>query len=93
MDRPATPRRRREGLDAIEAALDEQDIRDRIDEPDESVRRPGDYRLDGVDRVAGPTRHAAEADVYTPDEALLDLAGGVGREVVDDDLEDDYRES
>ena len=89
MDRPTTPRTRR-GVEAVEAALDEQDVRERTDETDASVERPGDYRLDEVDTLGRDGRMAAGTDVYTPNEALDDAAGAIGREVPDDGSEDDY---
>lgn len=89
MDRPTTPRTRR-GIEAVEAALDERDVRERIDETDGSVDRPGNYRLDEVDELGRDGRMAAGTDVYTSDEALDDAAGAIGREVSDDASEDDY---
>jgi hypothetical protein len=84
----ATPRTRR-GEQALEAALEEREIRARTDEPDPSVARPADYDL--RDLVDDRARRAAAADVYTPEEALDDLAGGVGHELPDDRGEEDRR--
>lgn len=92
MDRNVTPRTRK-GIEAAQAALDELEIRERIDESDPSVTRPGDYDLAGLDeRVGGQPRVAAGSDIYTPDEALDDLAGALGREpphARDDDYDHD----
>lgn len=84
-----TPRSRR-GYDAVEAAVSERELRDRIDEPDPSFREPGAYDLGVAGDLAGErARRAAASDVYTADEALDDVAGQVGLEVVDDE-DDDY---
>ena len=92
MDHHVTPRTRK-GVDAAQAALDELEIRERIDEPDPSAARPGDYDLAGADeRVGRQPRVAAASDIYTPDEALDDLATALGREVPatgDDDYDHD----
>ena len=91
MERHVSPRTRR-GVEAVEAALDELDIRQRIDEPDPSAARPGDYDLAGIDERVGSEhpRFAAATDVYTADEALGELAEAVGRELPDDDADDGY---
>jgi hypothetical protein len=74
------PRTRR-GAEAVEAALDELDIRERIDEPDGSMAAEGEHDLAWVrTHVGDDARLAAETDVYTPDEAMERVAGTVGRE-------------
>ena len=84
-----TPRPRR-GYDAVEAVVDERDLRERMDEPDGSYTRPGDYELDAAARLTGDqARRAAATDVYTSDEALDDVARRVGMEFPDVG-DDDY---
>jgi hypothetical protein len=73
--------RTRHGAEAVEAALDELEIRERIDEPDESMANAGEHDLAWVRaHVGDDARVAAETDVYTPDEAMERVAGAVGRE-------------
>jgi hypothetical protein len=82
-------RRTRHGEEALDAALDERDIRERTDEPDASQAQPGDYDLSEV--VDDRLRVAAGTDVYTPDEALDDIASGLGRELPTDASDDEER--
>lgn len=87
-----TPRPRR-GFDAVEAAVSERELRERLDEPDPSYAESGRYDPTVAGRLAGErARRAADADVYTSDEALEDVAGQVGLdlpEVLDDDYDRD----
>lgn len=89
MEGQRTPRTRR-GAAAIEAAIEEFELRDRLDEPDGSVAAPGDYDLSWArDRVEA-ARRAAAADVVTADEALDWLANEIGRELPGFEPDDDY---
>jgi hypothetical protein len=84
------PRPRR-GFDAVEAAVAERDLRERLDEPDASFAAPGRYDLRAAGTLAGErARRAAASDVYTSDEALADVAGQGGLEVPDDTDDDEY---
>lgn len=88
MDPVTTPRTRR-GAAAVEAAIEEFELRTRLDEPDASVARSGDYDLGwAYDRIDA-ARRAADADVITSDEALAWLAAEVGRELPDDEPVED----
>ena len=74
----------RRGAAAIEAAIEEFDLRTRLDEPDGSVDRIGDYDLAWARDRIDAARRAAEADIVTSEEALAWLAAEVGRELPDD---------
>lgn len=84
-----TTSRTRRGAEAVEAAIEEYEIRTRIDEPDEAIHRPSDHDLRWARSRIDTARQAAEADVITPDEALAWLAGEVGRDLPDESDEDD----
>ncbi len=89
MERQHTARTRR-GVAAIEAAIEEFELRERIDEPDGSAAAVGDYDLGWARDRVDAARRAAAADVVTADEALDWLANEIGRELPTDDLDDDY---
>jgi hypothetical protein len=74
----------RRGPAAIEAAIEEFDLRTRLDEPDGSVDRAGDYDLAWARDRIDAARRAADADIVTFEEALAWLAAEVGRELPDD---------
>lgn len=86
---PTTPRTRR-GSAAVEAAIEEFELRARLDEPDASVAKQGDYDLGWAHSRIEAARRAAAADVVTADEALEWLANEVGRELPTDVFDDDY---
>jgi hypothetical protein len=88
MTERVTPRRRR-GAEAIEAAIEEFELRTRIDEPDASVSEPGNYDLSWAFGRIDAARRAAEADVITAEEGLAWLASEVGREIPEEDLEEE----
>jgi hypothetical protein len=88
MTERVSPRKRR-GAEAIEAAIEEFELRTRIDEPDGSVSQPGDYDLSWALGRIDAARRAAEADVITAEEGLEWLASEVGRELPEDDLVDE----
>lgn len=88
MTERVSPRKRR-GAEAIEAAIEEFELRTRMDEPDASVSEPGDYDLSWALGRIDAARRAAEADVITAEEGLAWLASEVGRELPEDDLEDE----
>jgi hypothetical protein len=92
MTERSVPRTRR-GSAAVEAAMEEFELRTRLDEPDASVVAPGDYDLAWVHGRIDAARRAADADVLTADEALDWLARAVGRELPDDALDEDYDRS
>ncbi len=78
-DDPRTPRR---GPAAVEAAIDEFELRERVDETD---RAHPDAMLDLSwvrDRI-DVVRRAADADIVTAEEALEWIAAVVGRELPD----------
>jgi hypothetical protein len=79
----------RRGAAAIEAAIEEFDLRTRLDEPDGSVDRAGDYDLAWARDRIDTARRAAEADIVTSQEALAWLAAEVGRELPDEQPEED----
>ena len=81
--------RPRRGAAAVEAAIEEFELRSRLDEPDGGVSEPGNYDLSWAAGRIDAARRAADADVITSDEALEWLANEVGRELPDDDLEDE----
>jgi hypothetical protein len=84
--------RTRHGAEAVEAAIDELDIRERIDEPDASMSATGGQDLAWVrEQVGEDTRVAAETDVYTPDEAMERIASTVGREYPPDEPDEEER--
>jgi hypothetical protein len=89
MTERSAPRTRR-GAAAVEAAMEEFELRTRLDEPDASVTASGDYDLAWAHDRIDAARRAAEADVLTADEALDWLARSVGQEVPDDALDEDY---
>lgn len=75
----------RRGAAAIEAAIEEFDLRTRLDEPDGSMDRVGNYDLTWARDRIDAARRAADADIVTSEEALAWLAAEVGRELPDDD--------
>ncbi len=77
------PRTRR-GAAAVEAAIEEFELRSRLDEPDASVTEPGDYDLGWAYGRIEAARRAADADVISSEEALTWLAAEVGRELPDE---------
>jgi DNA relaxase NicK len=82
--------RTRHGTEAVEAALDELDIRERIDEPDASMASAGEHDLRWArDRVGDDARFAAEADGSTPDEVMERIASAIGREYPLEPLEEE----
>lgn len=89
MTEHVSPRDRR-GAAAVEAAIEEFELRTRVDEPDGSVAEPGRYDLSWAAGRIDAARRAADADVITSDEALEWLAGEVGRELPDEPLEDEH---
>jgi hypothetical protein len=90
MDRTPTPPTRR-GADAVEAAIEEFELRERIDEPDASGARSGAYDLSWARSRVEAARRAAEADVVSADEALEWIAAEIGRELPTDEPDDDRR--
>ncbi len=82
--------RERRGAAAVEAAIEEFELRTRVDEPDGSVAEPGSYDLGWAAGRIDAARRAADADVITSDEALEWLASEVGRELPDEGLEDEH---
>ena len=76
----------RRGAAAIEAAIEEFDLRTRLDEPDGSVDRAGDYDLAWARDRIDAARRAADADIVTSEEALAWLADTINHEL---DLETD----
>lgn len=88
-----TQRRRPRGAQAVEAAIEEFEVRERIDEPDVSAQRPGDYDLGWAHDRIEAARRAADADVVTAEEALDWLAAAVGRELPDTFLDDERRDT
>lgn len=89
MTEHVSPRRRR-GAEAVEAAIEEFELRTRLDEPDGSVAEPGSYDLGWAAGRIDAARRAAGADVITSDEALEWLASEVGRELPEDGPEDEH---
>lgn len=87
-DRTTTTRR---GSAAVEAAIEEYELRQRTDEPDGASARSGDYDLAWVRGRIDAARRAANADIVSADEALSWLAGEVGRELPDDTPFDEDR--
>lgn len=85
------PRSTRRGADAVEAAIEEHELRTRIDEPDASGAASGDYDLSWAWSRIEAARRATAADVVSADEALGWLAAQVGRELPADDLDDERR--
>jgi hypothetical protein len=81
---------KRRGAAAVEAAIEEFELRTRLDEPDGSGSEPGDYDLGWALGRIEAARRAADADVITPDEALTWLAAEVGRELPDEDVEEEH---
>ncbi len=79
-----SPRQVRRDADAVEALVEEFELRSRIDEPDGSGVRPGSYDLSWAHGRIDAARRAAEADVITADEALAWLAAEIGRELPDE---------
>ncbi len=82
------PRTRRAAA-AVEALIEEYDLRSRIDEPNGATMDPGRYDLSWAHGRIEAARRAAEADIVTADEALAWLAAEVGRELPDDSLDED----
>ncbi|TVR37636.1 MAG: hypothetical protein EA388_01270 [Nitriliruptor sp.] len=78
----------RRGAAAIEAAIEEFDLRTRLDEPDGSMDRLGNYDLAWARDRIDAARRAADADIVTSEEALAWLAAEVGRELPEDDPEE-----
>jgi hypothetical protein len=86
----SVPRTRR-GAAAVEAAIEEFELRERLDEQGPEAADPGDYDLSWARGRIDTARRAADADVVTADEALAWLAEEVGRELPTSALdEDDY---
>lgn len=81
---------RRRGSAAVEAAIEEFELRTRIDEPDASVARSSDVDLAWARTRIEAARRAAEADVVSAEEALDWLAAAVGRELPSEPTDDDY---
>lgn len=88
MSNMETPRQRR-GPQAVDAAVEEFEIRTRLDETDSGVAATGNYDLGWAAGRIDAARRAADADVITPDEALDWIAWEVGRELPDDGLDPD----
>ena len=89
MTERATPTKRR-GAAAVEAAIEEFELRTRLDEADASGNQPGDYDLSwAYDRIDA-ARRAADADVVTSEEALYWLAAEIGRELPDEEFDEDH---
>jgi len=78
-----TPQPRR-GADAVMAAVEEYEVRRRLDEPDGSYRSTGDLDLTWARDRIETARRAAAADVVTPEEALQWLAATVTDERTDE---------
>ncbi|MFO7960339.1 MAG: hypothetical protein R6U94_05290 [Nitriliruptoraceae bacterium] len=78
-----TPRPRR-GPDAVMAAVEEFEVRQRLDEPDGSYRATGELDLTWARDRIETARRAAEADVVTPEEALEWLSATVTDERTDE---------
>jgi hypothetical protein len=72
-----TPR----GPEAIEALIEEFELRDRLDEPDAPFRRSVDMDLRWAHGRIGAAQRAAAADIVTYEEAMEWLASTVGREL------------
>ncbi len=89
MAQPVRPEKRR-GAAAVEAAIEEFELRSRMDEADGSATGPGNYDLSWALGRIEAARRAAEADVITPEEGLEWLAAEVGRELPDEDPEDEH---
>jgi hypothetical protein len=89
MSERTTPRTRR-GVAAVEAAIEEFELRERLDEQDAAVTAAGDYDLEWARGRIEAARRAADADVVTAEEALDWLAQSVGREPLDVAVDDDY---
>ena len=88
-----TDRTHREGPDAVQAAIEEFDLRSRIDEPDPSTERGGDLDLRWAHSRIDAAQRAAAADVVSYEEAMEWLASTVGRELPSTDfIEEDERE-
>lgn len=85
-----TPRTRR-GAEAVEAALEELEIRQRVDEMDPSADAPGDYDLTWARERVDDIARAAATDLTTPGEAMEDVARAVGRELpADETIDEEY---
>jgi hypothetical protein len=82
-----TPRTRR-GVDAVEAAIEEFELRSRLDGTGPEEGAPGDYDLAWAHGRIDAARRAADADVVGADEALAWLAATIGRELPDDEVDD-----
>jgi hypothetical protein len=89
MTERATPRTRR-GADAVQAAIEEFELRQRLDESGPEQAAPGDYDLAWAHTRIDTARRAAEADVITADEALEWLAEAIGRELPGEEFDEDY---
>lgn len=89
MAEPHTPRTRR-GSDAVEAAIEEFELRTRIDETDAAASRDSEVDLAWARTRIEAARRAADADVVSAEEALDWLAAAVGRELPADPADDDY---
>ena len=83
-----TPRPRR-GAEAVMAAVEAFELRQRLDEPDGSYRADGDLDLSWARNRVETARRAAAADVVTAEEALEWLASTMAddRDVDIDDEE------
>ena len=76
--------RTRRGSAAVEAAIEEYELRERTDEPHRPAAPAGDYDLAWVRGRIDAARRAADADIVSADEALSWLAAEVGQELPDD---------
>lgn len=83
------PRRRPRGAEAVEAAIDELDVRSRVDETDPSMAEPAELDLAWASDHTRDPKDRAAADVLHPDEVLDDLAHEVGRELPDEAPDED----
>lgn len=88
-----TDRTPRKGPEAVDAAIEEYDLRSRIDEPDGSVDRGGDLDLRWAHARIDAAQRAAAADVVSYEEAMEWLASTVGRELPSSEfVEEDERD-
>lgn len=76
-----TPPRPRRGAAAVEAAIEEFELRARLDETDPGLATSGQHDLGWARERIGAARRAAAADVVSAEEALDWLAEAVGREL------------
>lgn len=86
-----TPPRPRRGAAAVEAAIEEFELRARLDETDPGLATGGQHDLGWARDRIDAARRAAAADVVSADEALDWLADAVGRELPDELTDDEDR--